>query len=64
MGGYVLARYKAVSGDGGAPSRHPAAFDAVECMPPPPPPERCSLPDRRLLAITVSEGTMPWPDGV
>jgi hypothetical protein len=61
LSGYGLGRYKAVKEQ---MDEHPAAFGAVEAgaLPPPPPTDECSLPDQRLLAITVSEGQAAWPD--
>ena len=42
---------------------HPEAFDeSRSLMPPPPLQKNCSLPDKRLLGLTISQGTAAWPD--
>ena len=63
LAGYGFGRYSAVAGDG--IQAHPAAFSelaAADKLPPLPPREECSLPDARMLGITMSEGQAAWPE--
>ena len=63
MGGYVLGRYQAVAGEG--LQQYPAAFREAATqgtLPLLPAREQCSLPDKRMLEITITQGQAAWPE--
>jgi len=64
IGGYAYGRYAAVADDDETRREQPAAFDkeAIEGLPERAKRDECSLPDQRVLGITLSQGATPWPE--
>ena len=63
IGGYAYGRYAAVADDDETRRDQPAAFDkgAIEGLPERARRDECSLPDNRVLGITLSHGATLWP---